>query len=64
MKIERTLKIFQIQEQFYYVMNLSLTAKLKKIYFFPNISTTRVIIDILFGFFFLLQNDVVRHCLF
>lgn len=45
-------------------MNLSLTAKLKKIYFFPNISTTRVIIDILFGFFFLLQNDVVRHCLF
>lgn len=32
-------------------MNRSLTAKLKKIYFFPNISTTRVIIDILFGFF-------------
>lgn len=43
-------------------MNRSLTATLKKIYFFPNISTTRVIIDILF--FFLLQNDVVRHCLF
>lgn len=64
MKIERTLKIFQIQEQFYYVMNRSLTAKLKKIYFFPNISTTRVIIDILFVLFFLLQNDVVRHCLF
>lgn len=56
MKIERTLKIFQIQEQFYYVMNRSLTATLKKIYFFPNISTTRVIIDILFVFFFIAER--------
>lgn len=41
-------------------MNPSLTVKIK-IYYFPNIITAHVIIDI---FYVSLQNDVVRHCLF
>lgn len=41
-------------------MNPSLTVKIK-IYYFPNIITPHVIIDI---FYVSLQNDVVRHCLF